>query len=194
MKTKGESKSLAKAKTRTPDRTEWLKVPKIKKLDPGRLELESNHPESLTLFKDAVRQATGLIDDTAASSLLLQATLTPGSLSRLPDACNTVLALLYGISPKDTLEGMLAVQMVTVHMLAMKHTEWSASDKDTSAEQSKNVGEAVKLMNLFTRQLEALSKHRNKGRQRVTVEHVHVNEGGQAIVGLVAPEGEARGQ
>jgi hypothetical protein len=33
--------------------------------------------------------------------------------------------------------------------------------------------------------LEALNRHRGKGQQKVTVEHVHVHEGGQAIVGNV---------
>ena len=33
--------------------------------------------------------------------------------------------------------------------------------------------------------MEALNRHRGKGQQRVTVEHVHVHQGGQAIVGAV---------
>jgi hypothetical protein len=33
--------------------------------------------------------------------------------------------------------------------------------------------------------LDALNRHRGKGQQKVTVEHVHVHEGGQAIVGTV---------
>src|ERR1700730_10346044 len=32
-----------------------------------------------------------------------------------------------------------------------------------------------------------LNRHRGKGQQKVTVEHVHVHSGGQAIVGPVAP-------
>ena len=35
----------------------------------------------------------------------------------------------------------------------------------------------------------ALNRHRGKGQQKVTVEHVHVHAGGQAVVGMV----EARG-
>ena len=31
----------------------------------------------------------------------------------------------------------------------------------------------------------ALNRHRGKGQQKVTVEHVHVHQGGQAIVGHV---------
>jgi hypothetical protein len=33
--------------------------------------------------------------------------------------------------------------------------------------------------------LEALNRHRGKGQQKMTVEHVHVHSGGQAIVGTV---------
>ena len=33
--------------------------------------------------------------------------------------------------------------------------------------------------------LEALNRHRGKGQQKVTVEHVHVHSGAQAIVGTV---------
>ena len=41
--------------------------------------------------------------------------------------------------------------------------------------------------------LDALNRHRGKGQQKVTVEHVHVNAGGQAIVGVVhSPEATSR--
>lgn len=48
-----------------------------------------------------------------------------------------------------------------------------------------NMNYATKLMSLFTSQKEALKKHRTGGQQKVVVEHVHVNDGGQAIVGTV---------
>jgi hypothetical protein len=51
---------------------------------------------------------------------------------------------------------------------------------------------ATKLQRTFVAQVEALSKLRRGGEQKVTVEHVHVHAGGQAIVGAVtqaAPEG-----
>jgi len=40
--------------------------------------------------------------------------------------------------------------------------------------------------------LEALNRHRGKGQQKVTVEHVHVHEGGQAMVGNVQTRGGAK--
>jgi hypothetical protein len=43
----------------------------------------------------------------------------------------------------------------------------------------------------FTTLLEALNRHRGKGQQKVTVEHVHVHSGRQAIVAVVAGGGNA---
>lgn len=48
-----------------------------------------------------------------------------------------------------------------------------------------NLGHSQKMMSLYARQLAALDKHRGKGEQKVTVKHVHVASGGQAIVGNV---------
>src|SRR5262249_1249023 len=43
--------------------------------------------------------------------------------------------------------------------------------------------------------LDALNRHRGKGQQKVTVEHVHVHAGGQAVVGTVeTPGGGDRGK
>ncbi len=47
-----------------------------------------------------------------------------------------------------------------------------------------------KLTRSFAAQMEALRKHRNGGKQTVTVQHVKVSEGGQAIVGNVQAGGK----
>lgn len=44
---------------------------------------------------------------------------------------------------------------------------------------------ATKLMALYEKQLRTLQKSKGNGQQKVTVEHVHVEAGGQAIVGNV---------
>ena len=47
-------------------------------------------------------------------------------------------------------------------------------------------------MRIFNEQLEAMQKLKGKAsQQKVTVEHVHVHEGGQAIVGAVNQTGVA---
>ena len=43
-----------------------------------------------------------------------------------------------------------------------------------------------KLARTFAAQTSALKQYRSKGEQKMTVQHVHVAEGGQAIVGNVS--------
>ena len=44
---------------------------------------------------------------------------------------------------------------------------------------------AARLLRAYAAQVEALRRLRNGGSQTLRVEHVHVNEGGQAIIGNV---------
>ena len=53
-----------------------------------------------------------------------------------------------------------------------------------------NLNQANKLSRTYADLLEALNRHRGKGQQKVTVEHVHVHSGGQAVVGWSRPRGE----
>jgi len=48
--------------------------------------------------------------------------------------------------------------------------------------------QAQRLSELFQKQLAALDKRRGRGQQKVTVEHVTVAAGGQAIVGNIEAE------
>ena len=47
------------------------------------------------------------------------------------------------------------------------------------------MNQANKLSRTYAVLLDALNRHRGKGQQKVTVGHVHVHSGGQAIVGAV---------
>ena len=53
--------------------------------------------------------------------------------------------------------------------------------------------QANKLSRTYVTLLEALNRHRGKGQQKVTVEHVHVHPGGQAIVGAVEASASGSG-
>jgi hypothetical protein len=63
---------------------------------------------------------------------------------------------------------------------------------DTIPQQDSNENLAVKLLRTFAAQTEASQRYRGKGQQKVTVEHVHVHTGGQAIVGSVSQSGGGR--
>lgn len=101
-----------------------------------------------------------------------------------PHQMDYMLAMVAGINPRDQLESMLALQMAAVHDAAM---ETAARIKRVRTGQEKESAERafIRLSRTFTAQTEALKRYRSKGEQRVYVERVTVNEGGQAIVGLV---------
>jgi hypothetical protein len=49
--------------------------------------------------------------------------IVPDFSIRKDETCDHVAAALRGVGPRDSLEGMLAVQMVAVHTLALEHPE-----------------------------------------------------------------------
>lgn len=95
------------------------------------------------------------------------------------------LATLVSLKPENELEGMLLGQMIACHHAAMECYRRAMLSNQTFAGTQQALSFANKLSRTFAMQLEALDKHRGKGQQKVTVEHVHVHQGGQAIVGTV---------
>ena len=96
---------------------------------------------------------------------------------------------LIGIAPKDELEGMLAAQIVACHNASMECYRRAMIGEQTFEGRRENLSQANKLSRTYSTLVEALNRHRGKGQQKMTVEHVHVYEGGQAIVGNVENRG-----
>ena len=105
------------------------------------------------------------------------------------------VAFMAELEPVSALEAVLCVQMIGVHRTAMRFITRATAPGQTDEGADLNVLRATRLMRLFTEQTEALLRLRGKsGQQKVTVEHVTVNQGGRAIVGAVsAAEPEAPG-
>lgn len=98
------------------------------------------------------------------------------------------LEMYESLKPVGGAEGMLAAQMVGTHSAALECLRRAAIPEQTYAGRDMALKHAQKLMALYTQQLAALDKHRGKGQQKVTVEHVNVHAGGQAVVGNVEME------
>jgi hypothetical protein len=100
------------------------------------------------------------------------------------EGINFMLSVIKSIQPQDQIEAMLAAQMAAVHVATMTFARRLAHVEDIrqqdSAERAFN-----KLARTYAVQMEALKRYRTGGEQRVTVQHVTVSEGGQAIVGNV---------
>jgi hypothetical protein len=108
---------------------------------------------------------------------------------------NAAVAALVGMQPTSELEGMLAAQLLASHYAAMECYRRAMIGEQTFEGRHENLNQANKLSRTHAALLEALDHHRGKGQQKVTVEHVHVHAGGQAIVGAVnAPGGGGTGK
>ena len=148
----------------------------------GKHQIRPDHPD-VKIGSLLLMEALGTDSFDFLDGLLAQLT-NAGSQGREPDqrGINFMLSVVQGIGPQDEVEAMLATQMAAVHMATMTfarrlaHVE-SIPQQD-SAERAFN-----KLARTFTAQVEALKRYRTGGQQKVTVEHVHVHAGGQAIVG-----------
>ena len=80
---------------------------------------------------------------------------------------------------------MIAAQLLAAHNAAMECYRRAMIGEQTFEGRRENLNQANKLCRTYAALVEALNRHRGKGQQHVTVEHVHVNQGGQAIVGNV---------
>ena len=96
-----------------------------------------------------------------------------------------MLAVIKDIKPNDQLEAMLAAQMAAVHLAIMVLARRLASVKSLPEQDSAERATQQIDERTFTTQMEALKRYRTGGEQKVTVQHVTVGEGGQAIVGNV---------
>ena len=93
--------------------------------------------------------------------------------------------LFEGIGPADGIEGMLAAQMVGTHNATMECLRRAMIYDQSLEAQKVYLSQAERLMNLYTRHVDALARHRGGGQPSITVGQVNVESGGQAIVGNV---------
>jgi len=152
-----------------------------------------NDPKTVTKSKADesawLKEETGTDSKQAGKVLIAQTMLTLQSFninSEDVDTCEVAQKMLYGISPQDPLEGMMAVQMVALHNMAMDCARRASGSNQSFEGRDMNMRHAARLMNAFTHAVETLDKHRGKG-QTITVKHqqVTVESGGQAVIGDV---------
>ena len=165
-------------------------VPSIKVVQgkDGGNQLDLNHPDKL-VGACLLSQAVGTKDHDFLGGLLGQLASVASKGQKIDEAgLNFMVSMVKGVAPRDQVEAMLAAQMAAVHdatmTLARRLNQTETIPQQDSAERAFN-----KLARTFTAQVEALKRYRSAGEQTIRVEHVTVNEGGQAIVGNVTHGG-----
>ena len=198
---KKDTKDLAKREFTDEEKTRLANYKERKKRRPVKVEIaksDSGKPNIRLqglkdpLYEVKMLEALGTPDSDLQNRLLDQVVHTfNGAVSdgvldndKVVSAYNSTMAILSGIQPQDEIEGMLAVQMIGVHNIAM-----DCIGRATRTERvdfmSTYMNGATKSLRTFAAQMEALKKYRSGGQQKIVVEHVNVSEGGQAIVGVV---------
>ncbi len=132
------------------------------------------------------RDVTGSSDPRVANRLVTQLAGTlwlPEDVTEEErvERISAAIAALRGIAPRDQMEGMLGMQMVTIHAAAMECLARAAQGDEGTAGRRLWLRKAVPLLALYARQTAALDRIRGKG--RTVVEHVRVEPGGPAILG-----------
>jgi len=100
------------------------------------------------------------------------------------------VAAIKLIGPRDALEEMIAAQMIACHDAAMFCYQLALNRSNLHGSvRREHMNQAGKLSRTFAMLLDALTRHRGKGQQRIVVEHVNIHPGGQAMVGIVEAPG-----
>jgi hypothetical protein len=155
----------------------------------NEVQIGVDHPDS-TIGLVALMRAIGTTDVDFYDGLIGQLVNASKQVEASERGANFMLSVIKGIEPRDQTEAMLAAQMAAVHMTSMTFARRLAH-VETIPQQDSASNAFNKLTRTFAAQVEALKRYRSGGEQKMTVQHVHVAEGGQAIVGNVnaPPEG-----
>jgi hypothetical protein len=137
---------------------------------------------------DRLKKALGTRSSAFVEASLVQlqraARLPCGGISET--AVNAALALIEAASPKDETEAALAVQMACTHTAAMTVLSLIAGGNATERRIAAFSAAAAKLLRTYAIQTEVLRRLHRGGEQYFRVEHVHVHEGAQAVIGPVS--------
>ena len=146
---------------------------KVERRDDGVLHLEIDDPD-LGVGCDLLANALGVSSTEVMTGLLAQMIGAQSSGGGLDEnEVNFAINAVSGAGPRDELEAMLITQMAATHSAAMGQLK-SMRNAELLHQLEAHERGANRLMRTFTAQMEALRKHRSKGRQKVEVRHVHV--------------------
>ena len=154
----------------------------------GVLQIDNDHADQAVgtvILMNALGSTNGIFTEALTRQI---ANIAATGHELTADDLNGVVAMIQGIGPKDETEAMLAVQMVAIHNATMTAAR-RLNHVDNIPQQDSASTMLNKLARTFATQIEALKKYRSTGEQSIRVQHVTVNEGGQAIVGNVQTGG-----
>lgn len=161
------------------ERAAIIASPKVKL---RRSRIVISHPDPRTGEK-LLAKALGAADCDALHGLLSQL-VKASAVARRPDQGNLsfMVSMLKSIAPRDSLEAMLAAQMVSIHVASMRCACRLACTDDVPQQESLSRA-LTRLARTYAAQMEAMNRHRSNGACAITVQNLSVQDGGKAVVG-----------
>jgi hypothetical protein len=102
-----------------------------------------------------------------------------------PSLLNLALDGVAALAPRDGMEVMLRSQLIALHSQGMEFMRRAILGDQTTSGVDCKLNRVAKTLRTFATMADCLRTYRGGGQQKVTVEHVTVQAGGQAIVGTV---------
>lgn len=136
---------------------------------------------------ELLKELTGVYQDNFLQTLLPDLVANFRDIDEQNFKNNAVLEALEAMQPKDAHELMLCIQILALHRQGMNFMHKLAHADGGFVDRYLNA--SAKLLKLHGEKLEALSRYRRKGHQIVQVEHVHVHQGAQAVIGNIQTGG-----
>ncbi|MCG2641670.1 hypothetical protein ACFPFP_10135 [Bradyrhizobium sp. GCM10023182] len=161
------------------DRAATIASPKVKL---RRRSIVIEHPDA-SAGEALLAEALGAADRDALHGLLSQL-VKASVVACKPDQGNLafMVSTLKSIAPKDSLESMLAAQMVSIQVATMRCACRLACTDDVQQQESLTRA-LTRLARTYAAQVEALNRHRSNGACAITVQNLSVQDGGKAVVG-----------
>lgn len=146
-------------------------------------KIDWEHPilrETYEKLTDALKHLTATTDSTIAEEIFTTG-LDALPSKNAPRKANLAAQTLADAAPHDATEARLCMQEMALYAQGM-HQLSIARNCSMIPQAEFHTKTAIKLLRLHNETVEARSKYRRGGEQKVTVQHVQVSEGGQAIV------------
>lgn len=146
-------------------------------------KIDWEHPilrEPYESWRDALKPLTGTTDSEIAEEIFTK------GLSALPSkniarSANLAVQSLAEFAPQDAIEARLCMQEMALYSQGMAYL--CRAENNTMLPQSDfYMKNALKLLRLHNETVEALNRHRRKGEQKVTVQHINIEDGGKAVI------------
>ncbi len=166
-----------------------------------RIARQERGGEMVIATREVLDEVPGIVDTVRMRGDMLAADASLQRLDLAGDAGVLTLGVdaAESIQAQNSLERMLAHQMAAAHRMAMDmigdareemrdYQNSGHAYPHRSIEAARMANTAARLMETYQRALLTLDRLRNGGRQVMTVQHVSVGNGGQAVVaGTVQP-------